>query len=127
MKRGQSAIEFLLIAVVLVVLAFYSFTTVIRETEINIAISAARQGCYTYSVLKSNPLKSVNYSLVGINVVIKPVFSRQLSDAELGEVRSIIIKNIFCSLDQNVEPSNCTRNYNAPMSTKFMYNYSVSR
>lgn len=127
MNKGQSAVEFLLITVVLVVLAFYSFTTVMKETEINIAISAARQGCYTYSVLKSNPLKSINYTIIGDKVIIKPIFSKQLTDSELGEVRDLIIKGIFCSLDQNVEPSNCTRFYVPPETTKFLFNYSVSK
>jgi len=123
MKRAQTSIEYLLVAVVLVSLAFYAFSLILRESEINTALSSAREACLVYALQTGNQLKALNYTIHNNQVTLKPVFSKEVNSAELTKR---IIRAIFCTLDQNVEPKNCTRNYQPPSnSVKFIMNYSV--
>ena len=122
--KGQTGIEFLLITVVLASLMFYAFVTVLKESEINIALSAAREECYKYALETSNTFKALNYSINNTNVFIKPVFTTQVNDPQL--LHQNIIRAIFCSLDQNSEPKNCSKFYNPPSSTThFIMDYTV--
>jgi hypothetical protein len=126
MKRGQSSIEFLLITVVLVSLAFYAFFTVLRETELNVALSTARQVCNSYATLNSKSFRSLNYTIVNNSVTITPIFYPPSLTGTDEELKNTILERIFCVLNQNIEPSNCTRSYNTDRtSIKFVLNYTV--
>ena len=122
-KRGQAAIEFMLVITVVISIVVGVLLPLFGESELSTAIASARIGVLQETSSNSSSfLSSIDYSIVGTKVILVPsVYNLGVKITNTDVIRLRALKKIASTFSPSKQPASSSSCVNA-----LYYTYCVS-